>query len=1194
MAAGEIGIRITADGRVLIAEAGRATRAISAVGNQAKNTSTDMVRLANHTQTLSNNLAAVKRLGAGALALTGISLSVSELVSLNDELTNLDSRMKLVTYGAANLAAVQEKLYLGSQKAQTGYQATAGLFVDMTRATANLGYQQSIVLAFTDKVSKGLVVSGSAAESSKAALIQFAQAMNSGVLRGEEFNSLNEQTPFLLDALAVGLGKPRGELKKLADDGQLTADVVFPAMLRGLSGVDAQFAQITPTIARASAALSDHGAVAMHEFDKAAGISRNIAAGITFVNQHLDSMLTVMGFVGQSATLLAGVYSVKMVGGFAASTKAAIVDISAKKAVLAAEAELAAGAVVRAERMQLLAVQDMSRARAAVLAAEQQVAAGVAVLAADRERYASTAVLIRSELQLEQTRLLAQISDIGRAQRTQAMAVLSMELAAANAALIRTETALAAAELESAGGANASSAAQARLNVLREASVAATGSAAAATQALNIAQVGSAAAGTAAAGASGMFGTALAALGGPIGIAVIGLGLLAWNWDDIKRAANEAADASCKAARDVSDALKASDVAKANDALAVLKSERAKSAASETSLRSVPTAEMPDYAKAELKAAIDAEAERGERIRGEIQSGERALEAFKSKRREALLVGSERIYDGKDAMYAKAGYGNYKDSPVGLGKALSTKAYLDSHLTNAQQRTTALAEENKEYQRQLAIAGGSEELLKQINAAHKTGVSDIEDKYKDKSKKSDPLESNYLQQKLTLSKAIAAANTQIADSTAGVSSADGKHVAALAEWLKYDKEGAALGKDRVSVLQTLAKEADKQAVSAKQTAEYYDYMRSSAADIAKTQRDTASFKKIGVVSPYQNRQALEDEFVPGGKFAGEIDRPRKKSLQDQATAKDLAAMQQSNVLYGRENIQSLQQMQFSNDLLNRSVVEQEKLNLLHQAAVDFKKRSVGLTGEELAEAERLRDVYQQGVVQSLADKDAKQADALGGAKKGFDDYMDNAKNVSKQTEELAGSAMGGLEDSLVNAAMTGKMAFGDMAKSIMADLARIAIKKAIVMAVSSMFGSTTASAKGNAFAGGKVTAFAKGGAFTNTIATRPTLAPMALFGEAGAEAIMPLARDSTGSLGVKMLGPLPRGATGGAQQVSVSGGDVTIDLSVVYNANGTKEEKQSGDSNGAAVAKALGERMKSVTLTVIQQEQRPGGLLYGR
>lgn len=214
-----------------------------------------------------------------------------------------------------------------------------------------------------------------------------------------------------------------------------------------------------------------------------------------------------------------------------------------------------------------------------------------------------------------------------------------------------------------------------------------------------------------------------------------------------------------------------------------------------------------------------------------------------------------------------------------------------------------------------------------------------------------------------------------------------------------------------------------------------------------------------------------------------------------------------------------------------------------------------------------------------------------GLKQSINEYLDNAGNLAVQTKEVVTQAFQHMEDALVDFAMTGKLNFREFANAVIADIIRMQTRMAIANAVSAAmnytgfnipgFGpSTIGSAKGNAFSGGQVvSAFAKGGAFTNTLATKPTVAPMALFGEAGPEAIMPLARDSSGRLGVRA-----QGAQGGGDNITV-----TV---VVNMAEGTAQTTASG-AGDAETAKQLGNAVAGLVKKQLVEEMRnPGGLLY--
>ena len=186
----------------------------------------------------------------------------------------------------------------------------------------------------------------------------------------------------------------------------------------------------------------------------------------------------------------------------------------------------------------------------------------------------------------------------------------------------------------------------------------------------------------------------------------------------------------------------------------------------------------------------------------------------------------------------------------------------------------------------------------------------------------------------------------------------------------------------------------------------------------------------------------------------------------------------------------------------------------------------------------------------------------------MEEYRKKAQDVAGQVKDAMGSALQGMEDALVKFVTTGKLAFGDLARSINADITRIVIRSAIISPLLGAFGIKVASAKGNVFEGGEVQKYAYGGAIVN----RPTVFPMAnglgLMGEAGAEAIMPLKRGKDGRLGVTAQG----------------GGSTVVNVSV--NAGGTS-------ANGNTMkANQLGKLIGSAIEAELIKQKRPGGILY--
>lgn len=482
-----------------------------------------------------------------AFAGLGFAAFARQVLQTADEMTNLESRLKLVTSSSRQLVEVQAQLFAQSQASQTSYRANAELYSSVARATQDLGISQERLLGITDGVGKALVVSGSSAAAASGALMQFSQALASGVLRGDEFNSVNEGAPRLMQALADGLGVARSELRGMAEDGKLTTDVLLPALEKGLQKVGQEFAGMTPTIGRSVTALGNAFDKLVNDADKSSGVTRSIAQGITALSGNLDSVINVIG-VGAAAAF--GRYAASVASSVVATTQ----RIAADRAAAVASAASAAQAARAAESERQAALIAQSTARAKVAATQQEIAAdkaraASAAAAAEQEvaarqaQFAATAGIIRQEIALEQARLAAQINDVGRAARLRELAILSQQLAATEQG-----AALAAQRATNEQTAAAAAAAgSARIIAAREAETVATEAAAAATLRARSATAAAETAMTGLSRSAAVARGALALLGGPIGLITTALTLGATAWmiwgNNAETAAAKARDA---------------------------------------------------------------------------------------------------------------------------------------------------------------------------------------------------------------------------------------------------------------------------------------------------------------------------------------------------------------------------------------------------------------------------------------------------------------------------------------------------------------------------------------------------------------------------------------------------------------------------------------------------------------------------
>jgi tape measure domain-containing protein len=167
-----------------------------------------------------------------------------------DAYINIQSRLRLVTAGEREYAAARDQSYAIAQRTFSSLESTATLYGRMQTATKSLGRSQADALRTTELINKTFQISGTEAATASAAIIQLSQGLGAGALRGDEFNSVMEGAPRLADALATSLGKTRGELREMAEQGQITADLIIDAILKQGDAIDAEFAQLEVTAGR--------------------------------------------------------------------------------------------------------------------------------------------------------------------------------------------------------------------------------------------------------------------------------------------------------------------------------------------------------------------------------------------------------------------------------------------------------------------------------------------------------------------------------------------------------------------------------------------------------------------------------------------------------------------------------------------------------------------------------------------------------------------------------------------------------------------------------------------------------------------------------------------------------------------------------------------------------------------------------
>ena len=238
-------------------------------------------RVAKTSQTASRAMIAMGTAAAGAL-------SIGKVVQYADAWTGVESRLKLVTKNTQELEKTQTALFNVAEKSRSSFTDTATLYTRMANATKSMNVSQDELLRTTETINKALVISGASTAESSSAILQLSQAMASGVLRGEEFNSISENGSEILNILGQSLGKTTGELRKMASEGEITTKVLIDGLAKGAETVDEKFKSMNLTVSQALQSFDNNMGKIIDRAANGTGVMGNFAKSIQWFGEAIN------------------------------------------------------------------------------------------------------------------------------------------------------------------------------------------------------------------------------------------------------------------------------------------------------------------------------------------------------------------------------------------------------------------------------------------------------------------------------------------------------------------------------------------------------------------------------------------------------------------------------------------------------------------------------------------------------------------------------------------------------------------------------------------------------------------------------------------------------------------------------------------------------------------------------------------
>lgn len=252
--------------------------------------------------------AAAGGLGKIGSVLAGFaSLSFAKsMLDTADAMQSINAQVRQVVSSESEYLAVQRQLLDVANNTRASLESTANLYVSTSRALKDYGYTQQEILTFTEATNNAMAIGGVQAQQQAAALMQLSQALGSGVLQGDEFKSISEAAPILLDTIAEYMGKSRDEIKKLGSEGQLTADVIFKAISGASEKFGEQAAKMPMTMGQALTVFSNNWQSMVSKLLNDSGAMSGIAAVIKLIADNLNLVVPIVaGFAVAVAAAVA-------------------------------------------------------------------------------------------------------------------------------------------------------------------------------------------------------------------------------------------------------------------------------------------------------------------------------------------------------------------------------------------------------------------------------------------------------------------------------------------------------------------------------------------------------------------------------------------------------------------------------------------------------------------------------------------------------------------------------------------------------------------------------------------------------------------------------------------------------------------------------------------------------------------------
>ena len=973
----------------------------------------------NNLNSIEQNVQRLTRSIQGADRLVKINLfagmPVKKVLSFADEYTELGNRIRLVTKDQTEQAAAMRDIFDISTRTYQSLSATGQVYTKLASAEEQLGRAQKNTASLTETVNKTIALSGVSATSAEAGLLQFSQALDKGVLNGQELTSVMVQTPALAKAIADGLGVPIGALKEMGENGELTAERVISALEKVKEKIDIDYATTVTTVGNAVEVLNTKAVKFVGELDKSIGGSDKVAKSILVVANNMD------------AAVAAGLALVGVWGSIKVSRS--IHDYASQRVAITQEKQLAQAVRERAAAMTETTSATLRQATVDYQAMKARI---------DNLRVAQQQTIAEREL------LATQLQGSNASTRAAGMVqynalkeqekVITQQLVVAERELTASKLALRTAYAENAVTQAAANAGLARSSILMTSYRAVVRGA---TAELNLMKT--------------------AFLSNPIMLgvtAVTTLAAFAGYWLNTAEATEEAT----QKAKEYTQSIDTSKEALQQMTAVALNKQVKDLEESQTAFKK--SVEEKKRLIADLEKQIEglnkgwenygsdswyqfeSEAEQRKKIQDQLIDLTFELENAQKD----LDKSTEQLTATQNELNEKLGKGAQKTPDV-TNKVLVFSGTLDDLKVSADDAKKSLNELFS------TMFGKGTVAIKQADGTIKAYAGD-------------KLSQSYLKDMARLKGEQEETKLKGRDLHRHRGLREGKEKGYTGKML--DDYVAQYTETNLAKDSTKGSKKGSKVDYDKQYTQELGEMQKKLAEVKANAQDIALF---GQPSQYQEVNKLTQDIVANAEKYAHFGTEGLAKLKSLASQIDAANQEVAINRFAFDNSEKLQAMEFELTLLGKTRQEQELMQYNHQLDLEAAKLKIGMTDENIAKLDQEIAKLKERRAEIQKQNEEARGSAVGGFKKGLQTIEDDVGNVAENISNVTVRAFNSMSDALTDFVMTGKADFKGMAVSIMRDISNMIIKMMLFNAIKS-----AASAMGFGFAdGGPVGGYATGG-----------------------------------------------------------------------------------------------------------------------